>query len=82
MFLRAGFNLRHRVIAYAKVASRGIWRARLIVFAHGGDLAWYCPGQWLNWHMGHVVGFIGYAHTSIALNEFPCSPWPRREPAP
>lgn len=80
MFLRAGFNAAHRVIAHATVASRGIWRVRLIVFEHGGDLAWHCKGRFLIWaEAARVCNLIGdrFLSSSNYFHDRPCSPWPR-----
>lgn len=55
-FVRAGFNTRHRVIAYATIAHAGHWRARLVEFIPGGDLCWFIPERHLLVWSARVVG--------------------------
>jgi hypothetical protein len=81
MFLRAGFNPQHRLVCHAKIARRGIWRAMLIAFENGGDLAWYSKeGHFVVWaEQGHVCNLIGdEICSSNYWHDRPCSPWPRQ----
>jgi hypothetical protein len=43
MFMRAGFNQRHRVVLTARCWTKGrlVW-AHLVVWLPSGDLGWYC----------------------------------------
>ena len=68
MFTQAGFNLRHRVVLWARTARRHrpVW-ACLVVWLPSGELGWYCSRP-------RYLGFLAWELRSVdCLLELPAA---------